>query len=405
MIGEDAKLKVKSILRIVSYVLLSVVMTVSVCSMATIETFAVAGKDSAGKKVEKKVEKKIEKKIELRFKAQGGRVNTAKKTVVLNKTYGKLPAASRTDYKFDGWWTKKTGGTRILSSTKVKSAKIKTLYAHWIKQYKLKFDANGGKLKDEHAASRTRIYEQRYGTLPAVSMDGYKFLGWYTEQTGGVKIKSTDLLTAKKNLTFYAQWKRKIRIACIGDSNTYGFEIRDIGQSWPNQLGQLLGDDYLVNNFGSGGRGVIFASNDPYIDSDMFEKSYNFKPDIVISFLGNHDTKNANFVDMTAFMRDYDYLINFYKMLPSKPDIYLVSPITNEIQLPYGAGHVPLVSDMRKQLKEYASKSKINHIEVADMINTDDRYWQEDRKHLNMDGASCVAYIVYSAIMEWRQNS
>ena len=42
---------------------------------------------------------------------------------------GTLPTASRTNYDFDGWYTAKTGGTKVTSSTVV-NADV-TYYAHW----------------------------------------------------------------------------------------------------------------------------------------------------------------------------------------------------------------------------------------------------------------------------------
>lgn len=45
-----------------------------------------------------------------------------------------------------------------------------------------------------------------------------------------------------------------IRVACVGDSITYGARLEDREQhSYPAQLQKLLGDDVAVFNFGVGG--------------------------------------------------------------------------------------------------------------------------------------------------------
>ena len=72
------------------------------------------------------------------FNANGGTVKSGSKTVkTLSKNYssktaiGTLPTPSRNYYLFLGWYTAKTGGTKISKSTKV--IKSVTYYARWVK--------------------------------------------------------------------------------------------------------------------------------------------------------------------------------------------------------------------------------------------------------------------------------
>lgn len=77
----------------------------------------------------------------VKFQANGGSMSrtssekTSSVTVTYNKKYGTLPAPVRKGYSFKGWYTKKSGGSKITASTKVKIKKGKTqiLYAHWSK--------------------------------------------------------------------------------------------------------------------------------------------------------------------------------------------------------------------------------------------------------------------------------
>jgi len=67
------------------------------------------------------------------FNANGGKINS-KNTVSINVNKGskikKFPATpKRTGYTFEGWYTKKTGGTKINVNTK--PTKSVTYYAHW----------------------------------------------------------------------------------------------------------------------------------------------------------------------------------------------------------------------------------------------------------------------------------
>ena len=65
------------------------------------------------------------------FDANGGSVSTGSKEVSYDGTYGTFPTPNRTDYTFEGWYTAKSGGTKISASTKVTITAAQTLYAHW----------------------------------------------------------------------------------------------------------------------------------------------------------------------------------------------------------------------------------------------------------------------------------
>jgi uncharacterized repeat protein (TIGR02543 family) len=57
-----------------------------------------------------------------------------KKSVITRKfgsKYGKLTTPKRKGYTFRGWYTKKTGGTKITVNTVCKKAGNSTFYAHW----------------------------------------------------------------------------------------------------------------------------------------------------------------------------------------------------------------------------------------------------------------------------------
>ncbi|MDO4323340.1 MAG: CAP domain-containing protein [Lachnospiraceae bacterium] len=60
-------------------------------------------------------------------------VKTQTKIVTNKQKYGTLPKAYRKGYLFQGWYTKKSGGTKITASKKVSISKTQTLYAHWSK--------------------------------------------------------------------------------------------------------------------------------------------------------------------------------------------------------------------------------------------------------------------------------
>ena len=141
----------------------------------------------------------------VQFNPNGGTVSTKSKNVTIGKTYGTLPTPTRTGYDFDGWYTQKTGGTKVTANTSVGTNPPNTLYAHWIaKKYTVTLDANGGTVS---MASRTATYGSEYPALPdATRAGGYSFDGWYTQKTGGTKVDDNTTVTTAANHTLYAHW-------------------------------------------------------------------------------------------------------------------------------------------------------------------------------------------------------
>lgn len=148
------------------------------------------------------------------FDPNGGRVSPASTAVTIGKTYGTLPTPNRYGYDFDGWYTEKIGGEdkKVTETTTVGTNPPTTLYAHWTaKKCLVALDANGGKIDTTSGQVSTKNYTATYGSkynfLPTPTRTGgYKFVGWYTEETGGTKVTSDTTVTTTKNHILYAHW-------------------------------------------------------------------------------------------------------------------------------------------------------------------------------------------------------
>lgn len=118
----------------------------------------------------------------------------------------------------------------------------------------------------------------------------------------------------------------QIRVACVGDSVTYGFGIPNRGKyCYPTQLQNLLGDGYCVNNFGYSGRTASDSGDRPYRVEKLYQKALGFQPDIVVVMLGSNDSKPFNW-DPAAVRAGYNALLDDFAALESKPKIYVVIP-------------------------------------------------------------------------------
>ena len=95
-----------------------------------------------------------------------------------NDVVGDLPVPEKTYYTFGGWYTKKSGGSKVTAKTKFKKAT--KLYAHWAKA-KLKVTVAAG---GDGAKKVTGSGSYAWGTkvkLTATPKSGYAFCYWAAE--------------------------------------------------------------------------------------------------------------------------------------------------------------------------------------------------------------------------------
>ena len=119
-----------------------------------------------------------------------------------------------------------------------------------------------------------------------------------------------------------------VRVACVGDSITYGEGIwRRERRSYPGQLQAMLGAGYAVGNFGRSGATLLKQGDLPYWETREFRDATEFEPDVVIIHLGTNDA--MRFADRLeqAFERDFLALVDHFAALPSAPRILVCKPV------------------------------------------------------------------------------
>lgn len=142
------------------------------------------------------------------FDANGGTLTG--KTTAQTGSDGRLaslPTPTRDGrYAFDGWYTKKTGGTKVTTETVFRADT--TVYAHWTYTggfgggtcYILTYESNGG----TPYSSTTHAYGTVVKLDKTPTRTGYTFTGWYADK--GLTEKITEIkMTGNK--TVYAGWK------------------------------------------------------------------------------------------------------------------------------------------------------------------------------------------------------
>lgn len=147
------------------------------------------------------------KRVRIAFAPNGGRVSSGSKTVICGKTYGALPAPTRRVYTFAGWYTAKSGGSRIGSSSVVRTTRNQTLYARWkLVKYKIQYRLGKGTNSRSNPAGYT--VRSRTIVLKKPVRKGYTFKGWYSDPKFKKKVtKIAAGSTGSRKL--YARWVRK----------------------------------------------------------------------------------------------------------------------------------------------------------------------------------------------------
>ena len=197
----------------------------------------------------------------------------------------------------------------------------------------------------------------------------------------------------------------KIRVACIGDSITFGYGIKDPADTYPALLQKLLGDKYQVANFGNSGRGIILSSKRgsewrAYLKQKSHEQALAFRPDIVICNLGVNDIDAWKDGHRAEFVPDYLTLLKAYQELPSKPRIFVWSrfaPI-----LPASRCHKwPEIFAMRGDMAAVCERSGALPLDMFAPLLGLDGAFQGDGLHPNEKGAKAIAEATFAQIKPW----
>ena len=200
-----------------------------------------------------------------------------------------------------------------------------------------------------------------------------------------------------------------IRVACVGDSITYGSGLTNReSESYPAWLGHWMGPGYDVRNFGRSGATLLQRGDLPYVKQSQHDEALAFKPDVVIIMLGTNDSKHRggglppndkaaeNWQYKANYVSDYKALIAEFRQANSAAQIYVCCPppsfpgrwgidddtIHHEI--------VPLVHKVARQ----------SHAKLIDLYKlfAGKAGLFPDTVHPNAAGAKMMAAIIYQAL-------
>ena len=190
-----------------------------------------------------------------------------------------------------------------------------------------------------------------------------------------------------------------IKIACVGNSVTYGMGIENPEERYPAQLQVMLGDEYEVGNFGHSGATLLKNGYRPYWNLPEFKEALDFEADIVIIHLGLNDTDPRAWPKYRdEFVKDYINLIDTFKHI--NPDAYVkISRMT-----PLFSGHSRFESSTRdwywqvqNAIEVIAEISKVDLVDLHTPLHIRPDLFP-DNLHPTGEGAKIIAETVYGAI-------
>ncbi len=188
-----------------------------------------------------------------------------------------------------------------------------------------------------------------------------------------------------------------LRIACVGDSITFGAGIRNRQMnSYPAQLGRMLGKRAVVRNFGVNAATLLKKGDKPYWRLGAYRNARDFQPHLVVIKLGTNDSKPQNWKHKADYVADYVALIKSFQELDSKPTVWVCYPapaypgrwgITDKVMK---EEVMPLIDEVAKQ-----AEVKIIDLYVA---LSDKKAMFPDSVHPNAEGAKVMVTTIREAI-------
>lgn len=205
---------------------------------------------------------------------------------------------------------------------------------------------------------------------------------------------STNLFAAKHE-------SKPIKVACVGNSITYGALIQNRElNSYPAQLAAWLGDGYEVKNFGLSGSTLLNNGDHPYMDTEIYEQSLRYQPDIVFIKLGSNDSKPQNRNYLSQFSQDYLQLIDSYRRLPSNPRIVLLTPLRSFLPGDESISDHVLQTQIIPEIEKIAYQQNLEIINLHNLFGDQwDASLMPDKLHPSSLGARQIVSKLYAYLV------
>lgn len=210
-------------------------------------------------------------------------------------------------------------------------------------------------------------------------------------------LSSTSYASSKPNRV--ENYRETIRVACVGDSITYGASIRNrIKDCYPAQLGRMLGERWQVRNFGVSGATMLKKGDLPYFKQQAFKDALAYNPEIVIIKLGTNDTKPQNWKFKNQFTADCAEMIDRFAELPSNPQLWICQPVPSYGER-WGISDKIIKNELIPLIKQTARNKFVPVIDLYGPLSNKPELFP-DLIHPNAEGAHGIAKEIYTVLTD-----
>ena len=151
--------------------------------------------------------------VTVTFDPNGGTLNAGEesKPVQPDSPYGPLPTPKRVNYRFDGWFTEKDGGTKVEETTIMSSRAAHTLYAHWTFLHEHCI-CGGDTAAGDHTAHTAQTFTAWNGTdaISYTNKTAYVYLSQNVTINSNLVVDGTTLYLCLSGNTFASNGTNKI---------------------------------------------------------------------------------------------------------------------------------------------------------------------------------------------------
>ena len=220
-----------------------------------------------------------------------------------------------------------------------------------------------------------------------------------------VSVKTGD--TEAFALSFKVTTKGVKKIACVGDSLTYGHSWTD--EAFPVYLQQLVADQGCeVGNFGLNGASITGTNPSLYLkytEQKQYTDSLAYDADVVVIMLGTNDSKDWKAAEPNFENWYIDLIESYQEKNPDVEIILVTAPPTlenNKFNIPNNVIKeqiCPVQRDVAEELElpliDFRQICEENDGGYESLLRTDAAF---DGVHLSVEGAQLLARLIFDEL-------
>jgi alpha-L-fucosidase 2 len=228
-----------------------------------------------------------------------------------------------------------------------------------------------------------------------------RYAGWLAGLYRRMNITIVAVLIVFITHGVSAEDTAKIKVACVGDSITAGSGVADrANDSYPAQLGKMLGDGWEVKNFGVSRCTLLNRGVAPYTKTSQYKAALALKPDVVVIKLGTNDSNPENWKHKRGYIGDYLKLINTFAHLESKPVVWICRPVPVFPER-WGINDRVVRDEIIPRINYIGRKAGVPVIDLYTPLKSHPEFFP-DKVHPNEAGAAVMAKIVAGLLSKYK---